>query len=83
MTETEAYQAVTETPAKCEIRNHAGSKKWYTVGYFTAEPRENPKTAKENFVECARFIGQGDAHMYANMLARRPNSQWFWAVVIR
>ena len=82
MTENEAYQAITATPPLCDIQNRTTEKKWKTVGYFTAEPHDNPATSK-SMIEAAKFTGYGDAWMYANYLARRPNAEWWWAVVVR
>ena len=83
MDETTAYQMIVESSeAKCDIKNYRNGGKWITVGYFTEEPRENPRKSKA-MIECAKFASMGDAWMHANLLARRPNAEWWWAVVVR
>ena len=79
------YDALKDSPLRTELRNYhqAGSKrKWVSVGYFVQEPRHSPSSSNE-MVEVAKFTHEGDAHLYANLLARRPDAIAWWAVAVR
>ena len=83
--ENAIYDAICNTEPLTRLENYrqpGGKRKWIAVGYFVTEPRDLPRTSKE-FVEVARFTGEGDAHLYANVLARRPDARTWWAVVVR
>jgi len=83
--ESALYDAFLANSPLTMIKNYrkADSKaKWVTVGYYETEPRDWPSRSKE-MVECAKFTAEGDAHLYANILARRPGARTLWAVVVR
>jgi len=83
--ENKLYESFKNNGPVTRLSNYrqSGSKaKWITVGYFEKEPRDNPGRSKE-MVECARFTAEGDAHLYANILARRPHAKYWYAVVVR
>ena len=68
-----------------ELRNYLKNHKraWYTVGYFTTEPKDWPSRSKE-LVEIAKFKHEGDAWQYAMSLAANPGTLAdAWALVIR
>ena len=79
------YKSFRDSKPRTLIHNYhdrAKKKKWLTVGYFETAPRDWPSSSKE-LVECAKFTSEGDAHLYANVLARRPDAREWWAVVVR
>jgi len=67
----------------CEIANYYNHKrKWVTVGFFKSEPRDWPSKSRE-LVEVAKFVALGDAFLYANDLATRPEANFWYRIVIR